>query len=149
MITECSCNSELRFSFCVLVSCLVKVLVMFMIMVWYMIIWSATHLYWPSSLICLGNRMKHKAATAVHVLITNAFNTVIEKLPFALLGYSQYSGHMNKDGSCIFTQCIKPHRMSSTSRAVASLTVLGGQEFHFPHFSSNFDQFSLFFLNFY
>ena len=26
-------------------------------------------------------------------------------------------------------------------RAVASLTVLGGQEFHFPHFSSNPDQF--------
>ena len=35
------------------------------------------------------------------------------------------------------------------SRAVASLTVPGGQEFQFPHFSSNFDQFSLFFLNFY
>ena len=32
-----------------------------------------------------------------------------------------------------------------TSRAVASLTVPGGQEFHFPHFSSNFDQFLLFF----
>ena len=31
-------------------------------------------------------------------------------------------------------------------RAVASLTVPGGQEFHFPHFSSNFDQFYLFFL---
>ena len=32
------------------------------------------------------------------------------------------------------------------SRAVASLTVLGGQEFHFPHFSSNLDQvFLLFF----
>ena len=30
-------------------------------------------------------------------------------------------------------------------RAVASLTVPGGQEFHFPHFSSNCDQF---FLNF-
>ena len=35
------------------------------------------------------------------------------------------------------------------SRAVASLTVLGGQEFHFPHFSSNFDQFFLFFLKLY
>ena len=31
-------------------------------------------------------------------------------------------------------------------RAVASLTVPGGQEFHFPHFSSNFDKFFLFFL---
>ena len=30
-----------------------------------------------------------------------------------------------------------------TARAVASLTVPGGQEFHFPHFSSNFDQFIL------
>ena len=28
-------------------------------------------------------------------------------------------------------------------RAVASLTVPGGQEFHFPHFSSNFDKFFL------
>ena len=35
------------------------------------------------------------------------------------------------------------------TRAVASLTVPGGQEFLFPHFSSNFDQFSLSFLNFY
>ena len=34
-------------------------------------------------------------------------------------------------------------------RAVASLTVPGGQEFHFPHFSSNFDQFFLFFLKLY
>ena len=34
-------------------------------------------------------------------------------------------------------------------RAVASLTVPGGQEFHFPHFSSNFDQFILFFLKLY
>ena len=32
------------------------------------------------------------------------------------------------------------------SRAVASLTIPGGQEFHFPHFSSNFDKFFLFFL---
>ena len=31
-------------------------------------------------------------------------------------------------------------------RAVASLTVPGGQNFHFPHFSSNFNQFDLFFL---
>ena len=31
-------------------------------------------------------------------------------------------------------------------RAVASLTVPGGQEFHFPHFSPNFDLFFLFFL---
>ena len=31
------------------------------------------------------------------------------------------------------------------SRAVASLTVPGGQEFHFPQFSSNFDQFFLIF----
>ena len=31
-------------------------------------------------------------------------------------------------------------------RAVASLTVPGGQEFHFPHFSPNFDHFFLFFL---
>ena len=31
-------------------------------------------------------------------------------------------------------------------RAVASLTVPGRQEFHFPHFSSNRDQFFLFFL---
>ena len=34
----------------------------------------------------------------------------------------------------------------SGTRAVASLTVPGGQEFHFPHFSSNSDQFFLFFL---
>ena len=34
-------------------------------------------------------------------------------------------------------------------RAVASLTAPGGQEFHFPHFSSNFDQFFLFFLKLY
>ena len=33
----------------------------------------------------------------------------------------------------------------STTRAVASLTVPGGQGFHFPHFSSNFDQFFLLF----
>ena len=33
-------------------------------------------------------------------------------------------------------------------RAVASLTVLGGQEFHFPHFSSKFDEFSYFSSNF-
>ena len=33
-------------------------------------------------------------------------------------------------------------------RAVASLTVPGGQEFHFPNFSSNCDQFSYFSLNF-
>ena len=32
------------------------------------------------------------------------------------------------------------------ARAVASLMVPGGQNFHFPHFSSNFDQFDLFFL---
>ena len=32
------------------------------------------------------------------------------------------------------------------TRAVASLTIPGGQDFHFPHFSSNFDQFLLFFL---
>ena len=31
------------------------------------------------------------------------------------------------------------------NRAVASLTVLGGQEFHFTHFSSKFDHFFLFF----
>ena len=31
------------------------------------------------------------------------------------------------------------------ARAVASLTVLGGQEFHFPHFFLNFDQFFLIF----
>ena len=31
-------------------------------------------------------------------------------------------------------------------RAVASLTISGGQKFHFPHFSSNRDQFFLFFL---
>ena len=31
-------------------------------------------------------------------------------------------------------------------RAVANLTVPGGQELHFPNFSSNFDQFFLFFL---
>ena len=31
-------------------------------------------------------------------------------------------------------------------RAVANLSVPGGQELHFPHFSSNFDQFFLFFL---
>ena len=36
-----------------------------------------------------------------------------------------------------------------TNRAVASLTAPGGQEFHFPHFSSNFDQFFLFFLKLY
>ena len=30
-------------------------------------------------------------------------------------------------------------------RAVASPTVPGGQEFHFPHFSSNFNQFLIFF----
>ena len=30
-------------------------------------------------------------------------------------------------------------------RAVASLTVPGGQNFHFPHFSSHFDKFDLFF----
>ena len=35
------------------------------------------------------------------------------------------------------------------NRAVASLTVPGGQEFHFPNFSSNFDQFILFFLKLY
>ena len=34
-------------------------------------------------------------------------------------------------------------------RAVASFTAPGGQEFHFPHFSSNFDQFFLFFLKLY
>ena len=28
-------------------------------------------------------------------------------------------------------------------RVVASLTILGGQKFHFPHFSSNFNQFLL------
>ena len=32
------------------------------------------------------------------------------------------------------------------SRAVASFKVPGWQEFNFPHFSSNFDQFFLFFL---
>ena len=31
-------------------------------------------------------------------------------------------------------------------RAVASLTVPGGQEFHFPHFFPNFDNYFLFFL---
>ena len=31
-------------------------------------------------------------------------------------------------------------------KAIASLAVPGGQELHFPHFSSNFHQFSLFFL---
>ena len=31
------------------------------------------------------------------------------------------------------------------NRAVASLMVPGGQEFHFPHFSSKFDKFDLFF----
>ena len=31
-------------------------------------------------------------------------------------------------------------------RAIASLTVPGGQDFHFTHFSSNFNQFDLFFL---
>ena len=35
------------------------------------------------------------------------------------------------------------------ARAVASLTVPGGQEFHFPHFPSNFDQFLFFFLKLY
>ena len=35
------------------------------------------------------------------------------------------------------------------SRAVASLMVPGGQDFQFPHFSSNFDQFDLFFLKFF
>ena len=34
-------------------------------------------------------------------------------------------------------------------RAVASLTVPGGQEFHFPHFSSNFDQIFVFSLKLY
>ena len=42
-------------------------------------------------------------------------------------------------------------RTSSTPsfRAVASLAAPAGQEFHFPHFSSNFDQFFLFFLKLY
>ena len=31
-------------------------------------------------------------------------------------------------------------------RAVASLMAPGGQDFNFPHFSSNIDQFELFFL---
>ena len=44
-----------------------------------------------------------------------------------------------------------PHTHTHThphtpTRAVASLTVPGGQQFHFPHFPSNFDQFFLFFL---
>ena len=34
-------------------------------------------------------------------------------------------------------------------RAVASLTVPGGLEFHFPHFFSNFDQVFLYFLKLY
>ena len=34
---------------------------------------------------------------------------------------------------------------SVETRAIASLTVPGGQEFHFPHFSSNFDQIFVFF----
>ena len=36
-----------------------------------------------------------------------------------------------------------------SNRAVASLTVPDGQEFHFPHFSSNFDEFFSFFLKLY
>ena len=49
---------------------------------------------------------------------------------------------------CIF---FHPHSKLSSwvwleCRAVASLTVPGGQEFNFPHFSSNRDQFFLFFL---
>ena len=35
------------------------------------------------------------------------------------------------------------------NRAVASLTVPGGQEFHFPHFTSKLDKFFLFFLKLY
>ena len=41
------------------------------------------------------------------------------------------------------------HIWPPTSRAVASLTVPGGQGSTFLIFSSNFDQFSLFFLRFY
>ena len=37
---------------------------------------------------------------------------------------------------------------AGTSKGVASLTVLGGQEFHFPHFSSNFYQSFLYFIKF-
>ena len=34
---------------------------------------------------------------------------------------------------------------SARARAVASLTIAGGQKFHFPHFPSNFDQVFLLF----
>ena len=49
----------------------------------------------------------------------------------------------------IFWLKLPKYMLYVTNRAVASLTVPGGQKFHFPHFSSNFDQFILFFLKLY
>ena len=58
---------------------------------------------------------------------------------------SHVSGPLNFAGKVTSRSLPK---LGEVHRAVASLTVPGGQEFHFPHFSSNFDQFFLFFLNF-
>ena len=52
------------------------------------------------------------------------------------------------DKGNVLARCFEV-RINAYLRAVASLTVPGGQEFHFPHFSSNFDQLFLFFLNHY
>ena len=50
-------------------------------------------------------------------------------------GIKDYHGFLDKQCYCT----------DETTRGVANLTVPGGQEFHFPHFSSNFYRLDLFF----